>query len=112
MITTQRDFSPADRYLYDFGVCSTSRGWAQIDTSQDAWYFGQWINPDRRQIFCYCEGDEILTTCDTDMELCNEIERIRSWNVESGHRFKGIDPGFNEALKSTLIAIGLEQYLH
>lgn len=107
-----RDFAPADRYLYDLNACSMSKGWAQIDTSQDASYFGQWINPVSRKIFCYCEGDLILTTVDTDRELVAEIEGMKRWNAENGHRFKGIDPGFSENLKQALIAAGLREYLH
>ncbi len=35
-----REFAPADRYTYDFGLCSYENGWAQVDTAQDASYFG------------------------------------------------------------------------
>lgn len=55
-MTITREFAPADRYIYDFKYCSTSNGWAQIDTSQDASYFGQWINPAKRLIFCLLRG--------------------------------------------------------
>lgn len=112
MATISRDFGPADRYLYDFGLCTISKGWAQIDTSQDASYFGQWINPTKRLIFCYCEGDLILTTCDSDEDLVNEIRVMEDWNVAQGHRFIGIDPGFNQPLKDALIRVGLAKYLH
>lgn len=107
-----RDFTPADRYLYDFRVCTIEKGWAQIDTSQDASYYGQWINPVKRLIFCYCEGDTILTKCENDAELVSEIERMKAWNLDQGHRFMGIDPGFNEALKTALVNAGLGEYLH
>lgn len=107
-----REFAPADRYVYDFGACSISKGWAQIDTSQDASYFGQWINPEKRQIVCYCEGDVILTKCDTDEDLRAEIVKMKQWNDEQGHRFMGIDPGFSDKLKTSLTAAGLNEYLH
>ena len=35
-----REFAPADRYVYDFGLCSYKNGCAQVDTAQDASYFG------------------------------------------------------------------------
>ena len=35
-----REFCPGDRYTYDFGHCSYENGWAQVDTAQDASYFG------------------------------------------------------------------------
>lgn len=107
-----RDFAPADRYLYDFRLCTTEKGWAQIDTSQDASYFGQWINPVKREIFCYCEGDTILTRCDDDAELRTQIAEMKAWNVAQGHRFLGIDPGFNTPLQAALQAVGLTEYLH
>ena len=34
-----REFCPADRYTYDFGLRSYEKGWAQVDTAQDASYF-------------------------------------------------------------------------
>ena len=100
-----------DRYFYDFRVCTVSKGWAQIDIGQDASYFGQWVNPSKRLIFCYCEGDTVLTRCQSDSELQGELARIKAWNVENGHRFIGIDPGFSEELKTALVSAGLGQYL-
>ena len=46
-----REFGPGDRYVYDFGLCSYENGWAQVDTAQDASYFGTWANPTRLMIF-------------------------------------------------------------
>lgn len=111
MIHIQRGFNPSDRYTYDFGQCTTGNGWAQIDTSQDASYFGTWINPELRQILCYCEGDVTVQTADTDTELVDEVMRIKTWNEEQGHRFLGIDPGFNEALQLTLANMFGERWL-
>jgi hypothetical protein len=107
-----RNFVDADRYGFDFGPCSTSNGWAQVDTSQDASYFGTWANPFKFTIFCYCEGDTILTTCEDDTEFCGELRTIKRWNEENGHRFRGIDPGFNEPLKAKFCEIGLSDLLH
>ena len=61
----ERNFHPSDRYVFDFGACSIERGWAQLDTGQDASYFGTWLNPTKRQTFNYCEGDVTLVTVDT-----------------------------------------------
>lgn len=111
-MTITREFAPADRYLYDFKYCTIANGWAQIDTSQDASYFGQWINPEKRQIFCYCEGDTMLTECANNAELQAQISEMKAWNVEQGHRFMGIDPGFSDGLKASLAEVGLAEYLH
>lgn len=108
-----RELAPADRYLYDFKHCTYAKGWAQLDTGQDASYFGTWINPTTLQIFNYCEGDTCLTECDDTAELQAEVERIKQWNIEQGHRFLGIDPGFDgKPVQATLLGAGLQQYFH
>jgi hypothetical protein len=112
MVTIQRSFAPADRYRYDFGTCTAAKGWAQVDTSQDASYFGTWINPATRELLNYCEGDIALTKHDTDAELCATIADIKAWNETQGHRFMGIDPMCNDALEAALVAAGLAPFFH
>ena len=54
----QTAFDPmTDRYSFDFKLCTPKNGWAQVDTSQDASYFGTWANPFERKTVSYCEGD-------------------------------------------------------
>lgn len=112
MKQVQREFLPSDRYQYDFITCTTAKGWAQVDTRQDASYFGQWVNPTLRQIVCYCEGDVIITTVDTDDELVREMAAIKEFTDGQGYPFLGIDPGFSEELKERLMACGLGQFFH
>ena len=45
-----------DRYQFDWGECSTANGYAQVDTKQDAWYYGTWANPETFTIVSYAEG--------------------------------------------------------
>lgn len=92
-----------DRYFYDKEL----KGYAQVDTRQDAPYFGIWINPIERTIVCFCEGDVTTTVCDTDAELEAEM-----WGIKSayGEGFKGIDPG--ATLQAALEAAGLGAFLH
>jgi hypothetical protein len=52
-----RSFEPGDRYRYDFNLCSCARGWAQVDTAQDASWFGTWGSPTERTILNFAEGD-------------------------------------------------------
>jgi len=42
-----REFCPGNRCTYDFGLCSNEKSWAQVDTAQDASYFGTWAKPAR-----------------------------------------------------------------
>jgi len=114
MITKTRNHIAVDRYAFDWGMCSMARGWAQIDTEQDASYFGTWANPFERKLFSYVEGDVCLTLCDTDQEFVNEILRIKAWHDETGWKFLGIDPGVNHdnPLGAAFKRMGLGQWLH
>ena len=100
-----------DRYHFDFGKCSCSKGWAQMDTNQDAHYFGIWTNPSKRAVFCYCEGDCDFRSFDTDAEYVAEVRRVVAYYNDDG-RFIGIDPGFNDALKASLERFGFADLLH
>ena len=112
MKVIERGMDPGDRYRFDYGRCGSSNGWAQIDTGQDASYFGTWINPTLRKIFTFCEGDTTEVTVDDDYELVAEIERMKQWADDNGCGFLGIDPGFNEDLKKKLEQVGLASYCH
>lgn len=110
-ITITRKFAPADRYLYDFKVCTYANGWAQIDTRQDASYYGTWTNPERREIFSYCEGDTTLTKCETDAEYVQELQNLVEWSQGAGH-WLGIDPGFAPEMRAQFTRLGLDSLLH
>ena len=93
MIKTTTEFvghKVDNRYAYDFGLCSSKSDWAQMDTAQDAPWFGQWANPFERQILCYAEGDGTLIECDTDAEFASELDRITAFHREND-QWKGID---------------------
>lgn len=107
-----REFADADRHLYDFGLCSAKNGFAQVDTGQDAWYYGNWANPFKLIIFSYAEGDCITTICDTEEEFATELRKIKTWNDEQGYGFRGIDPMCNDKLESKFKSIGLGDLLH
>ncbi len=63
-----RDFIPnSSRHHWDDFLLFKQKGWAQYDTTQDAWYFGVWVNHGSRLIVTYCEGDvTILESPDAD----------------------------------------------
>jgi len=106
-----RAFSPGDRYQFDFGMCSTKKGYAQVDTEQDASYFGTWANPEQLSIINYCEGDITLTQANNEKEFVDEIHRIKAFHEKLGYRFLGIDPGFNDRLSAQFKALGLSEML-
>ena len=110
MITTH-EFCPADRYVYDFGACSSKNGYAQVDTSQDAPYYGTWTNPTTLRIFCYCEGDTTLQQAETEAEYVKAIRELVRWATEAGY-WKGIDSMCNDAITARFNELGLGDLLH
>jgi len=52
------------RYIIDAAE-DFAKGWEQLDTWQDAPYFGIWYNDDLRVILTYSEGDWSLVKCNT-----------------------------------------------
>lgn len=89
----EREFCEGNRYTYDNLLCP--KGWAQIDSSQDASYFGTWACPHTLKVFNFCEGDTTLTHCDTVEEFLEKLRGIKAWNISNGFTFS-VDPGLNE----------------
>ena len=110
MKTTRGFESECDRYVFDCGLCKAADGWAQIDSEQDAWYFGQWTQPATLRIFTYCEGDTILLEAESPEEYTAEIRRLAAWHEENGFSFQ-IDEMCNETIIGHLSALGLSEYM-
>lgn len=102
-------FNPADRYKYDFTLLD--KGYSQIDTDQDAWYYGNWANPDTFVIFTYAEGDCIIVECDDKEEFVEEIRKMVEWNKER-QGFCKIDPGLSPKSREKWVNLGLQDILH
>ncbi len=83
-------FYPGDRYRYDFGPCSSEKGWTQYDTNQDAHYFGIWVHIEKRWIFSYVEGDTYLTKCPTRESFKAELKHMAEYYGEAPPAFKVI----------------------
>ena len=62
-----------DRYPMDFGG---PRGFYQIDTYQDAPYFGLWCNPHTLQLVQYAEGDISLMDFHTPADYREHLAKI------------------------------------
>lgn len=109
---TTRLFAEGDRYLYDFGPCSYTNGFAQLDTAQDASYFGTWVSPGSLKLVNYCEGDITIHEAESAAELAAHIAELARWNIRQGYKAIRIDPGLDPAMRQALIDIGLREYLH
>ena len=107
----ERKFAQSDRYTYDFGVCSAEKGYCQVDTSQDAAYFGIWTNPHERKIVTYCEGDLIIETAENDKEYVEAIQNLKAWH-DSMKRCMKIDAYTQPAQRARLESLGLGDLLH
>ncbi|MCA3440663.1 MAG: hypothetical protein INF50_10085 [Rhodobacter sp.] len=107
-----RSFEPGGRYRFDFDLCSCARGWAQVDTAQDASWFGTWASPTERTILNFADGDVTRTICDTDEEFAAALREIDRWNRHHGYGPARIDPGFDPALKAAFEALRLGEMLH
>ncbi len=101
----------SDRYKYDFRLCTSANGWAQIDSKQDASYYGQWANPITFKLMSYCEGDVTLTECDTEAEFIEAIRECIRWNKEAGY-FIGIDGMCEPRIIEAFTRMGLAEFLH
>ena len=105
-----REFEPASRYLYDFGLCSYENGFSQVDTSQDAGYYGTWANPYKFIIFNYCEGDCTTTICDNAEDFVKEMRELKDWNNRMEHSC-AVDPGLDPLNIARWNELGLSDLL-
>lgn len=85
-------FEPGDRYRYDFDLCTCARRWAQVDTAQDASWFGTWAS--------------------LAEEFAAALRGVDRWNRQYGYGSARIDPGFDPALKAAFEVMGLGEMLH
>jgi hypothetical protein len=96
----ERSFNDqTDRYAFDFGECSYENGFCQIDTEQDASYYGNWINLTERKATCYAEGDVARISFDNDEQMVNWLN---SFKDNTGLGFIHIDPGLNAMYAKTI----------
>ena len=79
----------SDRYKYD-QLCRSADGWAQMDTRQDASYYGNWVNPLTFQLISYCEGDVTNTECEDEADFVKTLQGCIAWHRER-NLFIGID---------------------
>ena len=91
------------RYFFDSDL-KPREGWAQIDTSQDASYYGIWTNARNRTTISYCEGDVSIERYATDEEYVQAIRRLAAWEP-----FKAIDAYRTE---EDFRRLGMDDMLH
>ena len=101
-----------ERYYFDFGECSHHLGYAQVDTSQDAPYFGIWTNPTNLTTVKYMEGDVYRDTAESAAEYVDYIRKMKSDYEAMGRPIIGIDPMLDSEISDRLKEIGLGDLIH
>ncbi len=107
-INVTHECAEADRYLYD--QLLFKNGYAQINTTDDASYYGTWASIKDLIIFSYVEGDCTTTTCDTLDEFVSTIYEIFRW-MKRQKIWIGIDVGSNDSDLDAWVDAGLSNLL-
>jgi len=82
-----------------------------MDTTQDASYFGNWVNPLTFQLMSYCEGDTTLTECENEADFIATLRECVEWHTSRDY-FLGIDGMCNPAIIEAFTRLQLSQFLH
>ena len=102
-------FESIDRYAFDFNMCKSSKGYAQLDTSEDASYYGNWVNFRDYKIVSYCEGDITIETCENKEEFKELLKKTVDFYKFKSETFKGIDLMCDETIKKDFNKLGLDK---
>lgn len=108
----ERFFKDANRYHFDFGQCSYENGFAQIDSRQDASYYGQWCSPTALTIVSYAEGDVTISQAESPAEFAEAMRKTEAWHTKNDGSPCRIDPGFDPAMTAAFESLGLGDMLH
>lgn len=112
---TGRSYVIDDRYAFDWSVCTYAKGWAQVDTYQDASYFGIWTNPEQRMTVTYAEGDVsvVIATNDADYRASVvELLRVYTQAEQTAMIDANLDGYANNPLRDRFVRLGMASYLH
>lgn len=109
----ERDFMHnGDRYHFDWGECSADNGFAQIDTPQDASYFGMWTNPFDFITVSYIEGDICRDIAENAEEYTAFLRKLHAAYEKMETPIVGIDPMLRDNLRDRFVELGLTDLLH
>ena len=109
MTYTEKKFyqDEVDRYYFD----TTLKGFSQLDTKQDAPWFGNWLDPINQKLVTFAEGDICLATETNSNAFAKRVRMICNWYKEN-NTFIGIDPMGNEPAREAYKSLGLTDLLH
>lgn len=110
-VSIKRHFLPTDRYDVERRL-GLANGWLQIDTPQDAPYFGQWTNPTTREIYSYTEGDHARVTCQNDLAYAHQIVQGAEWSLKHCGKKALVDSNGHMDVIARFTALGLQEFIH
>tara|TARA_Y100000114_G_scaffold44776_1_gene40430 strand:- start:505 stop:861 length:357 start_codon:yes stop_codon:yes gene_type:complete len=112
-MNTTESFANCDRYVFDFNYCSFKKGFAQLQTTEDAHYLGNWVNFKSLELITYCEGDITINKCDNVEEFKKQLFKVVSW-YKNNDSFEGIDLMDSKEIKEDFNKLNLDNsfYLH
>ena len=96
-----------NRYNYDWKL----KGYSQVDTKQDAWYYGHWANPFKFRLIGYVEGDVTIQTAQNKEEFIDLMRSTAKWFKDNDDELK-IDCLLNEKQEQAWKELGLVDLLH
>ena len=105
-IKTSEHTVEGDRYQFDFDMCRT---WTQLDTRQDASYYGNWVCPQTLRLLSFTEGDVALQECDNQEEFIECLKNTLKWHLENGYN-PSLDAHI-DSQKGLFIAMGFESFI-
>lgn len=88
-LTAHIKYFHSSRYKFDGDICAGS-DWMQYDTSQDASYFGVWVNPIERMVIQYAEGDVYIDVCKDATTYKKRIQELNEFYGPPPPAFVGI----------------------
>lgn len=101
-----------DRYYFDWGLCNSSNGWAQVDTDQDFQFYGTWANPTALKVFQFCEGDTTVWECANAQEFTQVLQELADFETRSGRKPLQVDGMCNDQIIQAFEGMGLGHWLH
>ena len=104
-----------ERYDFDLKLCTAGAGWAQVDTWQDASYFGMWADPIHLRIVTFAEGDVTVETADGPEDFAGMIRAHEEWFKENRDEKRSsfkIDGMLREDIIEAFTKLGLADLLH
>ena len=104
----QKSFANCDRFIFDFNYCHFKKGYAQLDTTEDAHYFGNWVNFKSLELITYCEGDLTVIKCENIEEFKNQLLKVVSW-YKKNKSFIGIDLMCSDEIKKDFNNLNLDK---